>query len=87
MLDQSVSDVQKKQGTGTQIKSNVFQMIQDVFEEMAVTHAEREEVASTIASARAQAAAGDDYEDNLDSVGADEDAKYEAFLKSSLCPL
>ena len=62
-------------------------MIQDVFEEMAVTHAEREEVASTIASARAQAAAGDDYEDNLDSVGADEDAKYEAFLKSSLCPL
>ena len=62
-------------------------MIQDVFEEMAATHAEREEVGITIASARAQAAAGDDYEDNLDSVGADEDAKYEAFLKSSLCPL
>ena len=54
---------------------------------MAATRAEREEVASTIASARAQAAAGDDYEDNLDSVDADEDAKYEAFLKSSIRPL
>ena len=40
-------------------------MIKDVFDRMADTRAEREEVASTIASARSQAAAGDDYEDDL----------------------
>ena len=61
-------------------------MIQDVFDKMAATGAEREEVASTIASARAQAAAGDDYEDDLDSVDADEDAEYEAFLEELYSP-
>ena len=67
-------------------KRNVLQMIKDVFDEMATTRAEREEVASTIASARAQAAAGDDYEDDLDSVDADEDAEYEAFLEELYSP-
>ena len=67
-------------------KRNVFQMIQDVFDKMAATGAEREEVASTIASARAQAAVGDDYEDDLDSVDADEDAEYEAFLEELYSP-
>ena len=61
-------------------------MIKDVFGKMAATRAEREEVASTIASARAQAAAGDDYEDDLDSVDADEDAEYEAFLEELYLP-
>ena len=61
-------------------------MIKDVFGKMAATRAEREEVASTIASARAQAAAGDDYEDDLDSVDADEDAEYEAFLEELYSP-
>ena len=61
-------------------------MIKDVFDEMAATCAEREEVASTTASARAQAAAGDDYEDDLDSVDADEDAEYEAFLEELYSP-
>ena len=67
-------------------KRNVLQMIKDVFDEMAATCAEREEVASTTASARAQAAAGDDYEDDLDSVDADEDAEYEAFLEELYSP-
>ena len=53
---------------------------------MAATGAEREEVASTIASARAQAAVGDDYEDDLDSVDADDDAEYEAFLEELYSP-
>ena len=61
-------------------------MIKDVFGKMAATRAEREEVASTIASARAQAAAGDDYEDDLDSVDADEDAEYETFLEELYSP-
>ena len=43
-------------------------------------------MASTIALARAHAAAGDDYEDDLDSVDADEDAEYEAFLKEFYWP-
>ena len=53
---------------------------------MAATAAEREEVASTTASARAQAAVGDDYEDDLGSVDADEDAEYEAFLEELYSP-
>jgi hypothetical protein len=47
-------------------------------------HAEREEAAGVIASARAATLAADDDEDDLDSVGADEDAEYEAFL-AELC--
>ena len=61
-------------------------MIKDVFDEMAVTRAEREEVASTMASARAQAAAGDDNEGDLDSIDAGEDAEYEAFLEELYSP-
>ena len=43
-------------------------------------------MASTIALARAHAAAGDDYEDDLDSVDADEDAEYETFLEELYSP-
>ena len=86
MRDRSFSDIQKKQVLEHKSKRNVFQMIWDVFDEMAATRAEREEVASTIAPARAQAAAGDDYEDDLDSVDADEDAEYEAFLEELYSP-
>ena len=57
-------------------------MIWDVFDKMAGTRAEREEVASTIAPARAQAAAGDDYEDDLDSVH--RMLNMRLFLKSSI---
>ena len=61
-------------------------MIKDVFDEMAATCAEREEGAGTLASAKAQAVDGNDYEDNLDSVDADEDAECEAFLEELYLP-
>ena len=61
-------------------------MIKDVFDQMEASRAEKEEVASTIALARAHAAAGDDYEDDLDSVDADEDAEYETFLEELYSP-
>ena len=86
MLDQSFSDIQKKQGTRTQIIKKCFPDDLDVFDKRAATGAEREEVASTIASASAQATVGEDYEDDLDSVDADEDAEYEAFLEELYSP-
>ena len=61
-------------------------MIKDVFDKMTATRAEREDVARTIALARAQASAGDYYEDDLDSVDADEDADYEAVLEELSSP-
>ena len=66
-------------------KRNVLQIIKDTFDEMSSARAEREEAASAIASARAAAAADDD-EDDLDSVDADEDAEYEAFLEDLYSP-
>ncbi len=61
-------------------------------------HAEREEAESTIGmwrsatchlptcSARSATLAADDDEDDLDSVDADEDAEYEAFLEELYSP-
>ncbi len=63
-------------------KRNVLQTIKDTFDEMRAARAEREDAARAIASARAEsAAAADDAENDLDSVDADEDAEYEAFLE------
>ena len=76
---------------GTQIKKECSpddqHQIKDVFDKMAATRAEREDVARTIALARAQAAAGDDCEDDLDSVDAERMLTMRLFLKSSISPL
>ncbi len=52
-------------------------MMKDDFDEMAAARAEREEAVRTIALARASV----DAEDDLDSVDADQDAEYGAFLE------
>jgi hypothetical protein len=63
-------------------KRNVLQTVKDTFDEMRAARAEREDAARVIASARAESAApADDAEDDLDSVDADEDAEFEAFLE------
>ena len=55
---------------------------------MRTARAEREEAARVIASARAEADAGDTghSDDDLDCVDADEDAEYEAFLEELYSP-
>ncbi len=68
-------------------KWNVLQTVKDTFDEMRAAHAEWEDAAHAIASARAEsAAAADDAEDDLDSVDADEGAEYEAFLEELYSP-
>ena len=70
------------------LKRNVLQTIKDTFDEMRTARAEREEAARVIASARAEADAGDTghSDDDLDCVDADEDAEYEAFLEELYSP-
>ena len=58
-------------------------MIKDV---MAAARAEKEEAVHTIALARDSADEDADAEDDLDSVDADEDAEYEAFLEELYSP-
>ena len=69
---------------GYKSKRNVLQMIKDFFDEMAATRAVREEVASTIASARAQAATMKMIWIQLMLMGM---LNMRLFLKSSIRPL
>ena len=61
-------------------------MIKDVFDEMAAVRADRDEAVRTLALARASTDEDEDADAYLDSVDADEDAEFEAFLGELYSP-
>ena len=86
MRDQAVQIFKRNKESQSKSERNVLDMIKDVFDEMAAVRADRDEAVRTLALARASTDEDEDADAYLDSVDADEDAEFEAFLGELYSP-